>query len=139
MRIRLFSWAILLVLPPTVSFWFANAARAEVAVCPPVEALGRLEEYNLKLNAELAGKHIPILKEIGSISSKAKNDSLPIGPQLTKADQDRFQQLREQSIAIQGQEILNSNYLRDSRVIMRAAKVAYDLTDKRGVPRARKS
>jgi len=107
--------------------WGADAALADVVVCPLEEAMKRLEDYNRQLNAELAQKQMPILTELQALTSKAKNPGLPTGAQLTKADQDRFQQLREQLLASQVQRIVNSGYLRDSRVIAHAAKIAHDL------------
>jgi hypothetical protein len=132
-KTRHFAWVALAVLL-AVPLWSVNAAPAdpaEVVVCPPNEALKRLEDYNTNLNAELAQKQIPILNEMRALGSKAQNPSLPVGAQLTKADQDRFQQLREQLLALRAQETINSGYLRDSRVISRAAKVAYDLSQGR--------
>jgi hypothetical protein len=55
---------------------FANIAVADVAVCPLEEAMRRLEDYNRNLNAEIAQKQMPILKEMQEIGSKAKNPSL---------------------------------------------------------------
>jgi hypothetical protein len=88
----------------------------------------RLEDYNTHLNAEIAQKQMPILTELKMLTSKAKNPNLPTGAQLAKADLDRFQQLREEMLTNQAQAIVNSGYLRDSRVISRAAKVAHDLS-----------
>jgi hypothetical protein len=122
-------WGILLLaVPLTISFWLTNAALADVVVCPLEEAMKRLEDYNTHLNAEIAQKQMPILTELQALTSKAKNPDLPTGAQLTKADLDRFQQLREEMLANQAQVIVNSGYLRDSRVIARAAKVAHDLS-----------
>ena len=106
----------------------AFADFADIQVCPLEEAMKRLEDYNITLNAQLAEKQIPVLEEIQAINSKAKNPSLPVGAQLAKPDLDRFQQLREQLLAAQAQQVVNSGYLRDSRVIAQAAKVAYDLS-----------
>lgn len=108
---------------------FAGVARAaDPVVCPPDEALRRLEDYNRNLNAQVAQEQMPVLSEMQALTSKAKNPNLPMGAQLTSADQDRFQQLREQLLALQAKEIVNSGYLRDSRVIVRAAKVAHDMS-----------
>lgn len=71
---------------------------------------------------------MPLLQEMQQITSKAKNPSLPTGAQLSKPDLDRFQQLRAQMLAFQAREIVESGYLRDSRVIARTAKVARDLS-----------
>jgi len=109
-------------------FSVGASSAADVIVCPLEEAMKRLEDYNTTLNAELAQKQMPILTEMQALTSKAKNPALPTGAQLTKADQDRFQQLREQLLALQAQQIVNSGYLRDSRVIARAAKVAHNLS-----------
>ena len=118
---------LLLVVPLTISFWLANVALADVVVCPLEEAMKRLEDYNVTLNAKIAQEQMPILTEMQALTQKAKNPALPTGAQLAKADQERFQQLREQMLAFQVQVIANSGYLRDSRVIVRAAKIAHDL------------
>ena len=118
---------LLLAVPLTISFWLANVALADVVVCPLEEAMKRLEDYNVTLNAKIAQEQMPILTEMQALTQKAKNPALPTGAQLAKADQERFQQLREQMLAFQAQVIVNSGYLRDSRVIARAAKIAHDL------------
>jgi hypothetical protein len=118
---------LLLAVPLTISFWLANVALADVVVCPLEEAMKRLEDYNVTLNAKIAQEQMPILTEMQTLTQKAKNPALPTGAQLAKADQERFQQLREQMLAFQAQVIVNSGYLRDSRVIARAAKIAHDL------------
>jgi hypothetical protein len=110
------------------SIWLVNIAVADVVVCPLEEAMKRLEDYNTHLNAEVAQKQMPILTELQALTSKAKNPNLPTGAQLTKADLDRFQELREEMLANQAKVIVNSGYLRDSRVIARAAKVTHDLS-----------
>ena len=109
-------------------FLTANSAFADIVVCPPDEGLRRLEDYNRNFRAEVAGKQEPILLEMQAINAKAKNNSLPIGTQLSKPDLDRFQELREQLLGLQAKDIVNSGYLRDSRVIIKAAKVAYDMS-----------
>lgn len=106
----------------------AGPAVADVVVCPLEEAMRRLEDYNVHFDGEFAQKQEPILLEMQALTSKAKNPNLPTGAQLTKPDLDRFQQLREQMLENQAQRIMNSGYLRDSRVIASAAKVAYDLS-----------
>src|SRR5438105_4784542 len=111
-----------------VTMLAANVALADVVVCPLDEAMKRLEDYNTHLNAAVAQQQMPILTELEALTQKAKNPALPTGAQLTKADQERFQKLREQMLAVQAQEIVNSGYLRDSRVIVRAAKIARDLS-----------
>jgi hypothetical protein len=103
-----------------------SSARSDVKVCPIEETIKHLEDYNTTLRANLARQKFPLLTELQTITAKAKNPSLPTGAQLSKADQDRFQQLREQMLALDAQDIVNSGYLRDSRVIAQAAKVAYD-------------
>jgi hypothetical protein len=104
----------------------AFADFADVQVCPLEEAMKRLEDYNIARRGQAAQQQLPLMTELQGIVSKAKNPSLPTGAQLSKADQDRFQQIREKSLTFQAQEVVNSGYLRDSRVIAQAAKVAYD-------------
>src|SRR6266568_2847392 len=120
-----------LIITATVSLsslYLTYAAFADVVVCPLEEAMKRLEEYNATRKAQSAQQQLPILTEIQEINGKAKNPSLPVGPQLDGRDRDRFQQLREQLLTLQAREIVNSGYLRDSRVIARAAKIAHDVS-----------
>jgi hypothetical protein len=105
----------------------AFADFADVQVCPLEEAMKRLEDYNIARRGQAAQQQQPLMTELQGIVSKAKNPSLPTGAQLSKADQDRFQQIREKLLTFQAQEVVNSGYLRDSRVIAQAAKVAYDI------------
>ena len=127
MNIRGTIWSI------AVLSWFAAAPApfaadaADVQVCPLEEAMKRLEDYNIARRGQAAQQQIPLMTELQGIVSKAKNPSLPTGAQLSKADQDRFQEIREKTLTFQAQEVVNSGYLRDSRVIAQAAKVAYDI------------
>src|SRR5438552_2897487 len=101
------------VIAAAASVWLtANSAFADIIVCPPDEALRRLEDYNRNLRAELARKQEPILLEMQAINAEAKNNSLPIGAQLSKPELDRFQELREQLLGLQAKDIVNSGYLR---------------------------
>ncbi len=113
------------------SLCFENTAYADVVVCPLEEATKRLEDYNTWSNAQRAQQQMPILTELTTITSKAKNPSLPTGAQLAKTDLDRFQELRYQLLTIQAREIVDSGYLRDGRVIAQSAKAAYDLSQGR--------
>jgi len=105
----------------------ALADFADVHVCPLEEAMKRLEDYNIARRGQAAKEQLPLMTELQAIVSKAKNPSLPTGAQLSKTDQDRFQQIREKLLTFQAQEIVNSGYLRDSRVIAQAAKIANDI------------
>lgn len=127
-RAGLFVRITLLGISLAFSFCLTDLALADVSVCPLEEAMKRLEDYNIHLNAEISQKQLPILTEMKTLNSKAKNPNLPTGAQLTKTDLDRFQQLREEMLANQAYVIVNSGYLRDSRVISRTAKVAHDLS-----------
>ena len=93
------------------------APASAITICPLEEAMKRLEAYNRTPNGEVAQKQMPILTELQALTSKAKNPGLPTGAQLTKADQDRFQQLREQMLSLQTKVIVNSGYLRDSALL----------------------
>lgn len=113
------------------SLFFTHSTFADVNVCPLEEAMRRLEDYNKMVSAKQAEQAMPILKEIQTINSKAKKPSLSIGMQLSKSDLARFQELREQLLEAQTQTIIESGYLRDSRVIAQAAKTAYDISQGR--------
>jgi len=105
----------------------AFADFADVRVCPLEEAIKRLEDYNITRSGQAAQEQLPLVSELKGIVSKAKNPSLPTGAQLSKPDLDRFQQIREKLLTFQAQEVVNSGYLRDSRVIAQSAKAAYGI------------
>jgi hypothetical protein len=107
--------------------YMTEVSFAQVKVCPLEEAIKRLEDYNINRGAQDAQQERPLLTALQEIITKAKNPSLPTGTQLEKPDLDRFQQIRYQLLTIQAQAVVNSGYLRDSRVIAQAAKVAYDM------------
>jgi hypothetical protein len=114
-----------------VVFFVGVSSADDLIVCPLEEAMKRLEDYNRMVTAQRAEEGMPVVGEMKVINSNAKNPSLPIGTQLSKPDIDRFQQLREQLIEIDALNFIDSGYLRDSRVISQAAKVAYDIAQGR--------
>jgi hypothetical protein len=118
---------LIFVLSGFSTMHMAFADFANVQVCPLEEAMKRLEDYNIARSGQAAQQQLPLITELQRINSKAKNPSLPTGAQLSKPDLDRFQQIREKLLTFQAQEVVNSGYLRDSRVIAQAAKVAYDI------------
>jgi hypothetical protein len=102
-----------------------------LTVCPLEDAVQRLQYYNVQLNAQLAKQQEPLMDEMSQISAKATIPNLAIGKQLSESDLERFQRLREQMMALQAREVINSEYLRGSNVIAQSAKVAYDLSQGR--------
>jgi hypothetical protein len=126
---KLTALTIAIIIAMAVSVGASSAE--DVIVCPLEEAMKRLEDYNIMVSAERAEKAMPILKEMRAINGTAKNPTLPLGTQLSKPDIDRFQQLREQLLDMDAHKIIDSGYLRDSRVITQAAKVAYDIAQGR--------
>ena len=127
MRLRWSIRLLIFVLSGFCMLPMAFADFADVQVCPLEEAMKRLEDYNVSRRGQAAQQQNPLLAEMQGIVSKAKNPSLPTGAQLSKPDLDRFQQIRETLLTFQAQEVVNSGYLRDSRVIAQAAKIAYDI------------
>jgi hypothetical protein len=106
----------------------SNANAQSLPVCPLEVAIRNLEDFNEKLNYSSSQETSVILGQMDQINTKAKNPTLPLKSQLPQADLNAFQLLREQLLALEGQEIVESGYLRDGRVISEAAKVAFTLS-----------
>jgi hypothetical protein len=114
--------------PVHAQSYTATAPTADVVVCPLEEAMQRLERYNDDFRVQLATRQMPLLNQMKSLNEKVKNPSLPVGAQLSKTEIAQFQKLRWQMLQGQIKGLVFSNYLRDNRVIARAAKVAYELS-----------
>jgi hypothetical protein len=101
-----------------------SLARPASAGCILEQAMSQLEFYNIHLNADIATRIKPILDEQTAIGDKAKNPNLPIGPQISPQDVNRFNELRSELLILQANKLNNSGYLRDARVIAKMSKVA---------------
>jgi hypothetical protein len=60
-----------------MAFSVGASSAEDVIVCPLEEAMKRLEDYNIMVNAQRAEKGMPILKEMRAINDTAKNPTLP--------------------------------------------------------------
>jgi len=94
-----------------------------IVMCAPAHADCLVEEQISKVRfaainraAELATQLKPILTEFTQINNKAKDPTRPVGPQLSTHDLARFGELRQRMMAIQLQQLLESNYARDYEV-----------------------
>ena len=95
------------------AMWSAPS-RAE---CLVEEQLSNMEFAAINRAAELATQIKPLLGELEQINEKAKDPSRPIGPQLSTHDLARFSELRQRLMAIQLQQLLESGYGRDYKVV----------------------
>jgi hypothetical protein len=109
----------------TVTLLASNARAQDLPVCPLEIAIRNLEDFNVQLDGRLAEKENIIFAQMSEISSKSHDPNLPLKDQLSQADINAFQRLREQILALEGQEIVESGYLRDARVVSEAAKASF--------------
>ncbi len=96
----------------TISMWTPAQA-----ACIVEEQLWKVRGDAITRGAELAKQQQPILREIDKINNTAKDPARPIGPQLSTQDLARFSELRQRLLAIELQQMLESDYDRDYRVI----------------------
>ena len=123
---RISRWVFVTVAAAATATLLAPNARAQdLPVCPLEIAVRNVEDFNVNLDGRLAGKEDVILAQMGKINSKAHDPNLPLKEQLSRADINVFQHLREQLLALEGQQIVESGYLRDARVISEAAKISF--------------
>jgi len=100
-----FVWALLVTCAP------AHAG------CLVEEQISKVRFAAINRGAELATQLQPILTEFRQINNKAKDPTQPVGPQLSTHDLARFGELRQRMMAIQIQQLLESNYARDYEVV----------------------
>jgi hypothetical protein len=105
----------------------ATFVASPAPACPLIEAMNRLEQYNIQLNSQYAQSDLPLLEELSAITSTAKNPNLPTGQQLTHAQNARFMEIRFELIQHDGMVALNSGYLRDARAIAKAADITHQI------------
>jgi hypothetical protein len=87
------------------------------AACIVEEQISKVRFETLSRAGELAKQLMPLLDEMNVINNKTKDPKRPIGPQLSTEDVGRFSELRQRMLAIQLQQLLESNYGRDYVVI----------------------
>jgi hypothetical protein len=102
--------------------------------CILKQAMHNLEYYNVQLNGQKAEEQCPLLEEMRQLTYTAKDQNLPIGQQLTRPQLQRFNQIRFQLIQHQAIAAVNSGYLRDARVIAKAADMAHQFRLGRTLP-----
>lgn len=103
--------AIILICAPVATWAHAHAD------CLVEEQIYKVKRASIQRAAELATQHQPILREMGQINDTAKDPTRPIGPQLSTKDLARFSELRQRSMAIELQQLLEAGYARDYEVI----------------------
>jgi hypothetical protein len=96
-----------------IGMWTAGS-RAD---CIVEEQLWKVKGDAIARAGELATQQKPILDQLKVINEKAKDPTRPIGVQLGPQDLGRFSELRQRLIAIDLQQMLESNYSRDYDVI----------------------
>jgi hypothetical protein len=96
-----------------IGMWSAGS-RAD---CIVEEQLWKVKVDAIARAGELATQQMPILDQLKVINGKAKDPTRPIGVQLGPQDLGRFSELRQRLMAIELQQMLESNYSRDYDVI----------------------
>jgi hypothetical protein len=82
--------------------------------------------YSNSINraAELAKQELALLKRFSEINGRAKDPNKPINQQLSQKDLAEFAQLQQRNQAIELQQLLESNFARDARIIRDFYQVA---------------
>jgi hypothetical protein len=105
----------------------ALAAQASAAGCVLEQALHNIEYGAIQLNAEYARETIPILDEMHRLLPNNSTNNLPTGLQLSARASQRFEKISFDLLKIRSQGMILSAYVRDARVIGRAAQVARNM------------
>jgi len=105
----------------------ALAAQASAAGCVLEQALHNIEYGAIQLKAEYARQMRPILDEMQRLLPNNSANNLPTGLQLSPRASQRFEKLSFDLLKIRSQEMILSAYVRDARVIGRAAQVAHNI------------
>jgi hypothetical protein len=104
----------------------ALAAQASAAGCVLEQALHNIEYGAIQLNADYARQMTPMLDEMERLLPNSSN-GLPTGLQLSPRTSQRFEKLSFDLLKIRSGEMILSAYVRDARVIGRAAQVAHNM------------
>jgi hypothetical protein len=96
-----------------IGMWTAGS-RAD---CIVEEQLWKVKGDAIARAGELATQQSPILDQLKVINNKAKDPTRPIGGQLGSQDVGRFSELRQRLMAIDLQQMLESDYSRDYEII----------------------
>jgi hypothetical protein len=105
----------------------ALAAQASAAGCVLEQALHNVEYGAIQLNAQYARQMTPILDEMQRLLPNNSTNSLPTGLQLSPGASQRFEKISFDLLKMRSQEMILSAYVRDARVIGRAAQVARNM------------
>jgi hypothetical protein len=100
-----------------ITFWIAATTAASHTECIVEEQIWKVRGGAITRAGELAKQQQPILDEIKKINNKAKDPARPIGSQLSPQDLGRFSELRQRLLAIDLQQMLESNNDRDYKVV----------------------
>lgn len=110
----------------------SNSARSDTSGgakgCPLEIAVQQTDAFVRNQMSKYSDLSIPILDEQNAISSKASKPGISIGDQLSRKDQDRYNQLRHIKIQIDAERLQLSDFGRDVRLIYETYKVA-ELSD----------
>jgi hypothetical protein len=94
------------------------------ASCLLEQALHNIEIGAIKLTGEYGREMMPILNELKKLTPKNSNSDLPIGLQMSPQASQRFERLSFDILKLRSQRMILSAYVRDARVIAKAAQVA---------------
>jgi len=103
--------------------------RSAIAYCAIEEAMHQVETYNARLHSEIANKTAPLQREQEQLNWRAKHSNLATNQKLSQQDFVRALQLNLDVMILRSEDLVNSNYLRDVRAIVKAANVAFKMRD----------
>lgn len=92
--------------------------------CSLREATNRTFSFFNKQNLTYTEKITPILERLSVLTAKAKNNSLPIGAQLSKPDLDEFEKLSETLLDLRIRILFSDNMLRDNEALLNVAMLS---------------
>jgi len=96
------------------------------ASCLLEQAVHNIEIGAIKLTAEYGRQMMPLPKDLEKLKPKNGND-LPTGLHLSPQAYQRFERLSFDLLRLRGQRMILSAYVRDVRVIAKAAQVAENM------------
>jgi hypothetical protein len=100
-----------------------------MAHCAIDEAMRRVETYNAHLRGEIAKKTAPLFREEDELNWRAKHSNLPVSQSISRQDLVRALRLNFRIMILRSEDLVNSRYLRNVRVIVKAANLALQMRD----------
>jgi hypothetical protein len=109
-------------IPNEIAHWIllcdvALLGRSVTCACTVDEAVATLRFNEIQYRGDRAKQQQIVLNGLKRINEKAKDNSRPIGEQLSSADVAEFSRLQQRFQTVQLYNLIESGYVRDARVI----------------------